>query len=47
MKDGGTLVVTFKSGFANENVKVHADAQPHILKDALGISYDQFTFHTM
>ena len=25
-------------------MKVHADAQPHILKDALGISYDQFTF---
>ena len=44
VKDGGTLVVTFKSGFANSNVKVHADAQPHILKDALGISYDQFTF---
>ena len=44
VKDGGTLVVTFKSGFANENVKVHAGAQPHILKDALGISYDQFTF---
>lgn len=44
VKDGGTLVVTFKSGFANENVKVHADAQPHILKAALGISYDQFTF---
>ena len=44
VKDGGTLVVTFKSGFANENVKVHADAQPHILKDALGISYNQFTF---
>ena len=44
VKGGGTLVVTFKSGFANENVKVHADAQPHILKDALGISYNQFTF---
>ena len=44
VKDGGTLVVTFKSGFANESVKVHADAQPHILKEALGISYDQFTF---
>ena len=44
VKDGGTLVVTFKSGFANENVKVHADAQPHILKSALGISYNQFTF---
>lgn len=44
VKSGGTLVVTFKSGFANENVKVHADAQPHILKEALGIRYNQFTF---
>lgn len=44
VEEGGTLVVTFKSGFANENVKVHADAQPHILKSALGVSYDQFTF---
>ena len=44
VEEGGTLVVTFKSGFANENVKVHVDAQPHILKSALGISYNQFTF---
>ena len=44
MEEGGTLVVTFKSSFANENVKVHVDAQPHILKNALGISYNQFTF---
>ena len=35
VKDGGTLVVTFKSGFANENVKDHAEAQPHIHKNKL------------
>ncbi len=44
VEEGGALVATFKSGFANENVKVHADAQPHILGKALGISYNQFTF---
>ena len=43
-EEGGTLVVTFKSGFANEYVKVHSDVQPHILREALGVRYDQFTF---
>ena len=33
-----------KSGFANEYVKVHSDVQPHILREALGVRYDQFTF---
>ena len=42
-EEGGTLVVTFKSGFANEYVKVHSDVQPHILREALGVRYDQFT----
>ena len=43
-EEGGTLVGTFKSGFANEYVKVHSDVQPHILWEALGVRYDQFTF---
>ena len=43
-EEGGTLLVTFKSGFANEYVKVHSDVQPHILREALGVRYDQFTF---
>ena len=39
---GGHLVVTFKSGFTNEHVKVAVDTQPHILGRALGIGYSQF-----
>ena len=42
--DGGTLVATFKTGFANENVKVSHEVQPHILGDCLGVTYHQFTF---
>mgnify|MGYP004458276555 FL=1 len=42
--DGGTLVATFKTGFANENVKVSHEVQPHILGDCLGVIYHQFTF---
>ena len=42
--DGGTLVATFKTAFANENIKVSHQMQPHILKDCLGVKYQQFTF---
>ena len=42
--DGGTLVATFKTGFANENIKVSHEVQPHILGDCLGVTYHQFTF---
>ena len=42
--NGGTLVVTFKTAFANENVKVSHEMQPHILSNCFGISYQQFTF---
>ena len=42
--DGSTLVATFKTGFANENVKVSHEVQPHILGDCLGVIYHQFTF---
>ena len=41
---GGTLVATFKTAFANENVKVSHEMQPHILSNCFGISYQQFTF---
>lgn len=44
VKDGGNLVATFKTAFANENVKVSHEVQPHILKDCMGIKYHQFTF---
>lgn len=44
VKQGGHLVMTFKSAFANENVKVSSQTQPHILQECLGLSYQQFTF---
>lgn len=44
VRNGGTLAATFKSGFANENVKVSREIQPRILRDSMGVSYDQFTF---
>ena len=44
VENGGTLIASFKTGFANENVKVSHEVQPHILKDCFGIHYDQFTF---
>ncbi len=42
--DGGTLVATFKSGFANENIKVSTELQPRILSECMGICYQEFTF---
>ncbi len=44
VRQGGTLVTTFKTGFANENVKVSHEVQPHILRECMGYRYDQFTF---
>ena len=43
VENGGSLLATFKTAFANENVKVSHEVQPHILKDCLGIRYHQFT----
>lgn len=44
VEDGGNIITTFKSGFADENLKIHYDVQPHIIKNCLGIHYDQFTY---
>lgn len=44
MENGGTLIASFKSAFANENVKVSHEVQPHILSNCFGVHYDQFTF---
>ena len=44
VRDGGTLVTAFKTGFANENVKVSHEVQPHILRECMGYRYDQVTF---
>lgn len=43
VEQGGRLFATFKTGFADENVKVYHDSQPHILDECLGISYSHFT----
>ncbi len=43
VEEGGTLVATFKSAFADENVKVSHEVQPRILSDCLGMHYHQFT----
>ncbi|WP_346907261.1 beta-galactosidase [Faecalicatena orotica] len=42
--EGGNLVATFKTAFANENVKVSHEVQPHILNSCFGVEYHQFTF---
>ena len=44
VKKGGVLLATFKSGFCNENMKVFADLQPHVLREAIGASYQEFVF---
>lgn len=44
VENGGTLAATFKTAFANENVKVSHEVQPHILGKCLGVKYHQFTF---
>ena len=40
---GGTVVAAFKTAFTDENVKVWADEQPHLLKDCFGVLYHEFT----
>ena len=44
VQNGGNLIATFKTAFANENVKVSHEIQPHILKNCMGVKYHQFTF---
>ena len=44
VENGGTLIASFKTAFANENVKVSPQVQPHILSNCFGVHYDQFTF---
>ena len=43
VENGGHLVVTFRSGFSDEHLKIYPDMQPHILHQCLGVSYSQFT----
>lgn len=44
VEQGGHLLVTFKSAFADENCKVSHEMQPHILNRCLGVTYQQFTW---
>lgn len=41
---GGHLLVTFKSAFADEYVKVYHEVQPAIISKCLGVEYHQFAF---
>jgi len=42
VRNGGHVVYTFKSGFANEHIQVRTAIQPGIIGDACGIRYNQF-----
>jgi len=44
VSQGGNVIATFKTGFSNENLKIYADEQPHMLTDLFGITYDEFTY---
>src|SRR5690606_27404307 len=39
---GGHIVYSFKSGFANEEVKVRTSAQPGLIEAACGVQYQMF-----
>ncbi len=39
---GGTLISTFKSFFADRDVTVYQDRQPHLMTEVFGMSYQQF-----
>lgn len=43
-ENGGVLITTFKSAFADEYARVAHDVQPHILHEAIGAHYHEFTF---
>ena len=42
--EGGNIVASFKSFFADENVKVFSDETPHYMADVFGMSYSEFTY---
>jgi len=42
VKNGGHIIYSFKSGFADEHVKVRTTRQPGIISEACGVQYSQF-----
>ncbi len=42
-ENGGTLLMTFKSGYSNEYLTVSHDRQPHLLTECMGVSYQEYT----
>jgi len=43
VNNGGSVIATYKTAFADEHLKIYADKQPYFLQKAFGVKYDTFT----